>query len=70
MTRTDTRRMLELERQRDLIASQAVSTGRRFALDAWTEIHGAELDALHALETADMDVFARGLPAWATALAK
>lgn len=68
MTRTDTRRMLELESQRDAIADRAYATGSRAALDAWHAIHGPELDALHAMETADAGAMVQGwqLPTVAT----
>lgn len=65
MRRTDTLRMIELEAQRDAIATRAHATGNRHPLDAWHEVHGAELDALHAMETADAGA---GLPALALML--
>lgn len=47
MTRTETRRMIELEAMRDSCRTDA-------AREAWHAIHGAELAALHAAERADI----------------
>lgn len=69
MNRTDTRRMLQLERNRDAVADACEARGQRGAMDAWRAIHGNELERLQAQEYAEWQAERAAVSAFACSVA-